>query len=405
MARLDSLNLVKTTLYCGGPTVGPTAWLKPGIASTKLADSWPQLKDRLVIGTYRGRSAIALACRLLGIGAGHEVLVPAYNCGTELDALLHSGIRIVGYPVSRNCEIDLPDLISRRTRDTRAVYLIHYFGWQHPMEKIRQWCNAEGLLLIEDCALALFSSGQSGGIGRTGDAAIFSLPKTLGFRHGGLLSLDPARSGEVPFLKKPGFAVLLKEMRHAAQAKVFHAMGELGTYGALLATRRRLRPIRQESIEDEGYPRMPDSYQFNPAVDADRFLHSRAEAVASSLEWEEIVRVRRSNYLRLAVELVGIGGCQMLYSHLPKGVCPLSLPLLVPNRDHCVEILQSRGISAFPWWAGFHLGTLDWTGFPDACWLKRNLLTVPIYQGLNEQHLSYLAVTVAQALRQSESSN
>lgn len=405
MARLDSLNLVKTTLYCGGPTVGPTAWLKPGNGSTKLADSWPQLKDRLVFGTYRGRSAIALACRLLGIGAGHEVLVPAYNCGTELDALLHSGARVVGYPVSTKCEIDLQDLISRKTRDTRAVYLIHYFGWQHPMEKIRQWCDAEGLLLIEDCALALFSPGQTSGIGRTGDAAIFSLPKTLGFRHGGLLSLSPVHGVEVPLLEKSGFAVLLKEIRHAAQAKVFRSMGELGIYGALLATRRRLQPKRLESIEDERHPRMPDSYQFNPAVDANRSLHPRAEAVASSLEWEEIVRVRRSNYLSLAVELVGIGGCQMLYSHLPKGVCPLSLPLLVPNRDHCVEILQSRGISAYPWWAGFHLGTLDWSGFPDACWLKRNLLTVPIYQGLNERDFRWLTATVAYALRLSDPSH
>ncbi len=405
MARLDSLNLVKTTLYCGGPAASPARWLKTGLASTKLADSWPQLKDRLVIGTYRGRSAIALACRLLGIGAGHEVLVPAYNCGTELDALLHSGARIVGYPVSTKCEIDLLDLISRKTRNTRAVYLIHYFGWQQPMEKIRQWCDAEGLLLIEDCALALFSPGQSGGIGRTGDAAIFSLPKTLGFRHGGLLSLSQAQCVEVPLLEKSGFTVLLTEIGHAAKTKIFRAMGELGIYDVLLATPRRFRQKRQKSIEGEEHPRMPDSYQFNPEVDAERTLHPRAEAVASSLVWEEIVRARRSNYGRLAAELVGIGRAKILFSHLPTGVCPLSLPLLVANRDRCAEFLQARGIAAYPWWAGFHRGKLDWSEFPDACWLKRNLLTVPIYQGLNEQDFSYLAMTVAQGLRQNEPSH
>lgn len=405
MARLDSLNLVKTTLYCGGPVTAPSAWLKSNIASATLADSWPQLDNRLVIGTHRGRTAIALACRLLGIGAGHEVLVPAYNCGTELDALLHSGAQIVGYPVSRNCEIDLLDLISRKTRKTRAVYLIHYFGWQQPMDKIRAWCDTEGLLLIEDCALALFSPGQSGGIGRMGDAAIFSLPKTLGFRHGGLLSLPAARAVEMPFLKRSGFAILLKEIRYAAQSKVFRAMGDLGSYGAFLAIRSRLRRKDHGSMGEERHPRMPASYGFNPFTDANRAIHPRAEAVAGTLVWEEIIRARRSNYMRLAKELDGIHGTKMLFPQLPPDVCPLSMPLLVPNRDHCVGILQARGVSAYPWWAGFHHGKLKWSEFPDACWLKRNLLTVPVYQGMSEQHFRWLSATVTHALLDSDPTN
>ena len=126
-----------------------------------LIRSWPQLPRSLGDWHLRGRSAVALACRLFGIGPGHEVLVPAYNCGTELDALLHSGAQVVGYQVSRKCEIDLEDLIGRRSARTRAVYFIHYFGWEQPMEELRRWCDDQGLLLIEDCALALFSKGSS----------------------------------------------------------------------------------------------------------------------------------------------------------------------------------------------------------------------------------------------------
>jgi len=94
---------MRRTFYCGGPFIAPGRWLVGGDSSADLSSRWPQLRDRRVLGTYRGRSAVALACRLLGIGPGHEVLVPAYNCGTELDAVLHSGARIVGYRVSRRC--------------------------------------------------------------------------------------------------------------------------------------------------------------------------------------------------------------------------------------------------------------------------------------------------------------
>ena len=64
---------------------------------------------------------MALACRLLGLEAGDEVLVPAYNCGTEIDALVYAGVKPVGYNVTRQCRIDLGDLMARKTDRTRAV--------------------------------------------------------------------------------------------------------------------------------------------------------------------------------------------------------------------------------------------------------------------------------------------
>jgi dTDP-4-amino-4,6-dideoxygalactose transaminase len=344
---------------------------------------------------------VALACRLLGIGPGHEVLVPAYNCGTELDAVLHSGARIVGYQVSRRCEIEMEDLIARRSSRTRAVYLIHYFGWEQPMEELRRWCQEEGLLLIEDCALALFSQGPVGTIGRTGDAAIFSLPKTLGFFHGGLLSMPASRTVEMPRLAAAGFAALMKEIRHSARAMALGRLERLGLYGNVLSARRRLRGNRQRLGADGGLPQMPGDYYFNPEIHADRALHLQACAVAGSVSCEEIVRRRRGNYLRLAAALDGIKGVRLLYHELPEGVCPLSLPLLVSNRDACVEVLQARGIAAFPWWAGFHRNGLDWSRFPEACWLKHNMLTLPVHQGLDDRHLNYMVETVAEVLRPS----
>lgn len=391
--------MVKNTLYCGGPSVGLGDWFWPRKSPLGFGDSWPQLIGRTVIGTHRGRTAVALACRLLGLGKGHEVLVPAYNCGTEIDALLYAGVTPVGYRVSQQCDIDLADLMARKTSRTRAVYLIHYFGWEQPMAQLRSWCDEHGLLLIEDCALALFSSGQSGGIGRTGDAAIFSLPKSLGFVYGGLLSLSARPKTEALCLKPSKSATWFKEIRQSAKSITFRNLEHLGVYSMLVSARHRRRLGRTNSSESEGLEDMPDGYYFNPALDADRVLHPKAEAILESVTWQEIVRVRRDNYLRLASALESIDGVRLLFPQLPPGVCPLSLPLLISSRNQCARNLQAKGIAAFPWWAGFHRDGLDWTQFPESCWLKHNVLTVPIYHGMGERSLDAMAKSIVEVLQ------
>ena len=390
---------MNSALYCGGPSVPLHAWLAPGLAPADLSNSWPQFHDRLVIGTYRGRTAVALACRLLGIGQGHEVLVPSYHCGSEIDALLHSGARAVGYQVSRECKIDLQDLIARRSSRTRAVYLIHYFGWEQPMQELRRWCDEEGLLLIEDCALALFSAGETGAIGLVGDAAIYSLPKTLGCCHGGLLSLPASRVSELSALAPAGLPVLLKEMRRGVQAAVLAGLEKVGLYGLALSARRRRR--RNGSVQEAVLecPPMPPDYYFNPARDENRAVHPRVAAAAGFIGSATIVQKRRNNYERLAGALDGIPGIQLLYSRLPDGVCPLSLPLLVSNRNGCVAALNSLGIEAFPWWAGFHRDAITWPEFPQACSLKHHLLTLPVHQGLDDRHLNHVARTAQEVFR------
>lgn len=393
--------MVKGILYCGGPSVGLRDWLVAYYSGANFSSSWPQLDDRQVIGTYRGRTAVALACRLLGIGPGHEVLVPAYNCGTELDAILHSGAGIVGYQVSRRCEVALEDLVVKRTRRTRAVYLIHYFGWEQPMQELRRWCDEQGLLLIEDCALALFSSGPLGGIGRTGDAAIFSLPKTLGCCYGGLLSLAKSRLVEDPVLSPAGYSAMVKELQHSGRPLVWKGLKRLGLYGSLLSVRHGIRRDRHSCGPSVAFPPMPDDYYFQPETDADRALHHRVCTMAGTHPWQETVRHRRNNYLRLANALQGLSGVKPLYERLPDGVCPLSFPVLVSERDACVEALQSKGIAALPWWAGFHRNGIDWSQFPDACWLKHNMVTLPVHQGVDDQHLAYVAEISAQVLKSS----
>jgi dTDP-4-amino-4,6-dideoxygalactose transaminase len=294
--------------------------------------------------------------------------------------------------------MDFEDLIAHKTDRTRAVFLIHYFGWQQPTEKLRRWCDEQGLFLIEDCALALFSSGHSGAIGRMGDAAIFSLPKSLGFVHGGLLSLaSPPKEG-LPCLSPAGAVTWLREIRQSLKAMAFLKLDRLGLYGALVSTHRQHRLRRNLPEDAEALPDMPGSYYFNPVLDCERALHPSFEVILNTLRWEQVIRARRNNYTHLATALENIQGVELLFPQLPPGICPLSLPLLVSNRNQHARLLQARGIAAYPWWAGFHQGALDWSLFPEACWLKRHVLTVPVYQGMDARSLDKIAEIIEENL-------
>lgn len=44
--------------------------------------------------TYMGRNAIWQALRILGLNPSDEVLVPAYNCGSEIDTLFITVLRL-----------------------------------------------------------------------------------------------------------------------------------------------------------------------------------------------------------------------------------------------------------------------------------------------------------------------
>jgi dTDP-4-amino-4,6-dideoxygalactose transaminase len=365
------------------------------------------LEGRRVVGTVSGRSAIELACHALNIGEGHEVLVPSYNCGTEIDAILYSGAATRGYRVTRSCGIDLADLQARKTSSTKAVYVIHYFGWEQPLGELLSWCQANGLLLIEDCALALFSNGATDSIGRKSDAAIYSLPKTLGCHHGGLLSLSESRAAELPELRPAESSILIAEIKRSIRSWLKERLDALAIYGVLLRLHRRSEATERPTGHDGAIPDLPPDYYFERNQHRLRALHPRAQELAVSSHWQEIARQRRANYQRLAGNMLGLRGASVLFPALSPGVCPLSLPLVTANRDRAVRDLVGRGIAALPWWAGFHRGGIEWDQFPDAIWLKQNVLTLPVHHGLVDcqlDHISASAAEVFSGFDQAESS-
>jgi len=349
---------------------------------------WPQLTDGEVVLTPSGRTAIALAAHTWNLGPGDDVLVPAYNCGAEIDPIVSRGARPVLYRVDEHAAIDHDDLLQRVTHRTRAVYVTHYYGWPQRLTALAAWCRQRQILLLEDCALALFSAGPDGPLGAHGDAVIFSFRKTLGLSEGGALVLRRGALNALPHRRRAQYTALVQPSLSLLRNSILQHADGLRCYplAARLTGSRRRSSVSDSSVR--GRRDIPARYYFNQATSPRRISRLSA-GLLHSVKPETVVARRRSNCTRLLQAIAGLPGVNPLFDDVPPGVCPLSLPILVQDRPRWRHELALRRITSIPWWSGYHRD-LPWDAFPEACALKDQLLGLPVHHDLTPAHIDYL---------------
>lgn len=320
--------------------------------------------------------------------------MPAYNCGTEVDPFVSYGLDVILYRVDRNARMDSEDLFKRVTEKTKVIYVIHYFGWPQDMRSLSEYCIKNHIYLIEDCALSLFSTSFEHPIGVLGDAAIYSFPKTLPVPEGGGLTISKEDAMAEFSPESPPAGVIVKEMLPLIKRSVLRFGDRVGVYRYLPNRLIQSRHSNTPSTTSAGLPEIPQSYYYDRNIQnmtasaMTRFLLKHACP-------ESVVQQRRANYTQLYDAIKDLSPFKPLYSELLEGVCPLYFPVLVENRKAVCTQLNSKGISAIQWWAGFHRA-FGWAEFPEARYLKEHLLALPIHQQLTELHINYMAQQMAQ---------
>ena len=145
------------------------------------------------------------------------------------------------------------------------------------------------------------------------------------------------------------------------------------------------------------FPDLPASYYFDARLA--RCGVSRLTAgLITNVDPEAVRAARRRNYVQLQQGLVDLPATRPLFAELPAGVCPLSFPVLVPDRARWLAVLHTRGIPAIGWWAGYHR-QLSWDGFDDVRYLKDHLVALPVHQDLSPAHIDYVVHCVRQVAR------
>jgi len=377
-------------LYCGLPGAG----LGQILGRTGHGDAKQWFEGRRIYYVHKTRVAIRWTCKLIGLRDGAEVLAPSYNCGSEIDPLLKSGASVVLYRIDRQGQVDMGDLRRRITNKTKVVYVTHYFGFPQPTAEIKALCEGKDIYVIEDCALSLFSRDKGIILGTISDISVFNFPKSLPVPDGGAMMINNSCfvAGDADLCKIP-ITKISRQLLSLLKRHVLHGMSSSNSLCRLLAFKLgKKRSSGGRGQVHNSFPDMPSSYYYDEKL-SDKAVSIITRRMFESFNVSEIVERHRNNFKRYLNLLSNCELIRPLFTELPAGICPLYFPVIVKNRDVLCRRLNEQAIAAIPWWAGYHQG-LPWMEYPDACFLKDNLMALPVHQQLKSKHIEYVAKTL-----------
>jgi len=172
-----------------------------------------ELADRVGAGfavtVASGSDALTLSLQALGIGVGHEVVIPAFSHFATAEAVIRTGARPVFADIEPDSfNLDPVTLSGVLTDRTRAVMPVHLFGRCADMVAIRAVVSERNLPIVEDAAQAIGAARDGRAAGAWGEAGCFSFypSKNLGAAGDGgcITTSDPALAERLRLLRSHG---------------------------------------------------------------------------------------------------------------------------------------------------------------------------------------------------------
>lgn len=314
---------------------------------------------RYAVAVSSGTAALELVLRAMRIGAGCEVIVPAYTFFATAEAVSLVGARPVFADVDpETCLLDAASVERCFTSRTRAIIPVHLHGRAMDLSEIARLAKARGVELIEDACQAHGARCGAVGVGGSGRPVCFSFypGKNLGaYGDGGAITLNDTE-----------LAQSLRRLRdHGSPAKYVHT--EVGTNSRLDALQAAVLRVKLRWLD----------------------------------EWNGS-RARLAKAYRSALQGTGV----LLPPGAPPGGHNYHLFVIrTPRRDALRSYLASRGIET-----GIHYPTpvhltpayqaLGYPGpgsLPVAERIAREVLSLPMYPELTHEQIRSVAAAVREA--------
>jgi dTDP-4-amino-4,6-dideoxygalactose transaminase len=207
-------------------------WLTMGAVTQQFEQEFSVLTGaRHALALSNATVALHLACRVLGIGPGDEVIVPSLTFVATANAVLYTGaeVRFADIIGPDDLTISPASIEAAITPGTKAIIVMHYGGYPCRMDEIAVLAKRHGLALIEDAAHAPGAWLNGRHLGTWGDVGCFSFfsNKNLSTGEGGMVVTNRDDLAEKLRLMRSHGMTSLTWDRHQGHAYTYDVV-ELG---------------------------------------------------------------------------------------------------------------------------------------------------------------------------------
>ena len=286
-----------------------------------------------------------------------EILFPSYLCPTILIPFRKRNIQYRFFKVDKKLEIDIDDIKSKITENTKAVFFINYFGFPPNQEKkeFLKKLKKKGIIIIEDMVQSFFSD-----IELIGDYAFNSFRKFLPVDGSVIISDKLLKKKEYPTTTKYNLYKFIGQfLRYLT---VEHQMIDFSKYFLKLLVKANDEYYRHESVSTNYLNKL-----FLTKIDVDNLINFYRKNFTTLLKSFSIIAV---------------------FKKLDKDTVPLGFPVLIKERDKKRKQLMQKNIFCPIHWRLAEEMIRD--EFLESSTFSEKILTIPLSRELSRDTLQLI---------------
>jgi len=124
--------------------------------------------------TSSGTAALTTAMASLGIGAGDEVIMPAFTFVASFEAVLSMGAVPVLVDIDETLTLNPTAVKAAITSKTKCIMPVHMCGSMADLDALKAICDEHQLILLEDACQSIGGTYKGKHLGTIGHAGTFS---------------------------------------------------------------------------------------------------------------------------------------------------------------------------------------------------------------------------------------
>ena len=336
------------------------------------------------------RCAIAQVLSLLPLG---EVVMPAFNCEVVKSAVEAAGRRIIYVDIAKGSVNATAAEFATAAQPGRILLATHQFGVPTDIESICELGKERSCVVIEDAACSFGAARNGRPLGTFGDFGIYSFEnwKRLPAFRGGAISVnnsnhfDPARLETELFVKTTS-KLPIRELVSALGRNVFTIPW---LYGRLVLPILMQNYFRQ-SVDAGGGGRR----SITSGAPFTRAVHPyQAQLILRMLGRLDRIRGHIQQLATVYAEAFRNG---VVTTFLPSSFDAAGLlrfPVAFPGKSRAEALRNAlrRGLYLETEFEQPMPPSAECARFPNAVWMCRNLVLLPLYRSLSAQNAAWLA--------------